>query len=157
MDTPNANPSATACTAAAGVRADRDMPVVPTRYYRRRFRIALIALGIVCVAFGAVGVVVPGLPTTPFLLVALWAFSKSSERFHRWLWHHRTLGPPIRDWHLHRRIPRRAKAVAIGTMGSSVAIIGLFIAESWLFTVAVAACMAPPAVYILTRPSRPRD
>ena len=62
-------------------------------------RYALIGLGWVNVALGAIGIVVPGMPTTVFLLIALWAFSKSSERFRTWLYEHRRLGPPIRAWH----------------------------------------------------------
>ena len=48
-------------------------------------RYAYLTLGWVCVGLGAIGVVVPGMPTVVFLLVAVWAFARSSERFHRWL------------------------------------------------------------------------
>lgn len=152
MDTPNATPTATACPVTGN---ETDARPVPAGYYRCRYRLALIALGVVCVALGAIGLVVPGMPGTVFLLVALWAFSRSSERFHLWLWNHRMLGPPLRNWHRHRVIAPKTKAVAVGTMASSVAIIGLFIADTWVFTAAVAACMVPPAAFILSRPGRP--
>ena len=77
------------------------------------------------------------MPTTVFLLVALWAFSKSSERFRTWLYDHKHLGPPIRDWHEHRVIPARAKIVALAMMAASLAI------------------LVPVAAFILSRPSRP--
>ena len=152
MERTQAEPAPTACPADT---AGEEAPPVPPGYYRCRFRHALLALGGVCVALGAIGLVVPGMPGTLFLMVALWAFSRSSERFHLWLWNHRTFGPPLRDWHRHRVIAPKAKAIALGTMTSSIAIIGLFIADSWVFTAAVAGCMVPPAAFILTRPGRP--
>ena len=97
-------------------------------------RYVLIGLGWVC---GSVGLVVPGMPTTVFLLVALWAFSKSSARFRTWLHDHKHLGPPIRDWHEHRVIPARAKIAALAMMAASLAI------------------LVPVAAFILSRPSRP--
>ena len=113
-----------------------------------------MAFGSLNVALGAIGVVVPGMPTTVFLLIALWAFSKSSERFRNWLYNHKTLGPPIRDWHEHRVIPVRAKILAVGMMSFSVAILAVFVASSPVLPAIVAACMLPVAVFILTRPSR---
>jgi uncharacterized membrane protein YbaN (DUF454 family) len=107
------------------------------------------------VVLGAIGIVVPGMPTTVFLLIALWAFSKCSARFHGWLYNHKTLGPPIRDWHERRMIPARAKVAAVAMMTLSVTILALFVAESWLLPGAVAACLVPVAAFILTRPSRP--
>jgi hypothetical protein len=149
----------TASTGTAGTAPPAEdaaaVPPVPPGYYRCRWRRGLMALGFVCVGLGAVGVVVPVMPTTVFLLVALWAFSRSSERFHLWLWNHRRFGPPLRNWHRHRVISPRAKALAVGTMGASLAWVGLGIAETWLLPAAVAAAMAPPAAFILTRPGRP--
>lgn len=126
-----------------------------TRFARCGARIAVMAFGWLNVGLGVVGIVVPGMPTTVFLLMALWAFSKCSTRFHRWLYNHGTLGPPIRDWHERRVIPARAKAAALAMMSMNVAILALFVAESWLLPSAVAACLVPVAAFILTRPSRP--
>jgi uncharacterized protein len=118
-------------------------------------RHGLIAFGWLNVALGAIGVVVPGLPTTVFLLIALWAFSKSSERFRLWLYDHKIFGPPIRDWHEHRVIPPRAKFMALAMMSLSVAGLAVFVASSALLPVLVASAMAPVAIFIVTRPSRP--
>lgn len=122
---------------------------------RCAMRYALIAFGWFNVALGAIGVVVPGMPTTVFLLIAMWAFSKSSERFRNWLFDHKTLGPPIRVWHDHRVIPVRAKIMAVGMMSLSVAILAVFVAETVMLPAIAAACMAPVAIFIVTRRSIP--
>lgn len=115
----------------------------------------LITLGWLMVALGFVGIFVPGLPTVPFLLVALWAFSRSSRRFHDWLYNHERLGPPLRDWREYGAIPVRAKLLAIATMLASLLWIGFGIADDWVLPAVVAACLVPVAIFILTRPSRP--
>ena len=115
----------------------------------------LLILGWLMVALGFVGIFVPGLPTVPFLLVALWAFSKSSERFHDWLYNHKRLGPPLRDWREHGVIPVRAKILAIATMVVSFLWITVGIAEDWLLPTIIAACLIPAALFIVTRPGRP--
>jgi uncharacterized membrane protein YbaN (DUF454 family) len=70
------------------------------------------ALGLLFFALGAIGVVVPGLPTTPFMILATWAFAKSSKRFHDWLYYHKFFGPPIQRWRDHRVIPLPAKLMS---------------------------------------------
>jgi uncharacterized membrane protein YbaN (DUF454 family) len=112
-------------------------------------------LGWCCFGLGAVGVVVPGLPTVPLMLVALWGFSRSSRRFHDWLYHHRVFGPPLQQWRAHRVIPARAKVVALLTMAASLGWM-LFAADmpTWLKAL-VSAAIVGAAVYVATRPSRP--
>jgi uncharacterized protein len=85
-------------------------------------RPAYFALGILCVGLGYVGVVVPGMPTTVFMLVALWSFKRSSPRFERWLLEHRLFGPPLRDWERDRSIKRSTKIIAVSTLWVSIAI-----------------------------------
>ena len=117
-------------------------------------RIAMLAFGWLNVGLGALGLVLPVMPTTVFLLIALWAFSKSSLGFHRWLYEHPTLGRTIRDWHAHRVIAVRAKLLAVTTMAASLLYVTLFVAETWTLPAAVAAVLAIVGAYILTRPSR---
>jgi len=79
-------------------------------------RIALLAVGWLAVALGAVGVVVPGLPTTGFFVLAAACFARSSPRFERWVLNLPTVGPLVRDHREGLGMPRRAKVMAIGTM-----------------------------------------
>lgn len=116
---------------------------------------SLIAFGWLCVGLGFLGAFLPVLPTTPFLLLALWAFSRSSERFHAWLVHHRLLGRYVRDWERHRVIPVRAKVVAVTTMMVSLAWAVLFSGAPWYALAAMAAVIAYGAWYVLSKPSRP--
>jgi uncharacterized membrane protein YbaN (DUF454 family) len=99
----------------------------------RGLRAVLVVVGAVCVALGAVGLVTPVLPTTPFLLVAAACFARASPRFYDLLLQSPSFGPLIRDWREKRAIPRRAKLTAIAlivaTIGSSVA---FFVEPLWL-------------------------
>jgi hypothetical protein len=103
---------------------------------------------------GAVGAVLPGLPTTPFMLLALWAFSKSSQRFHDWLYAHRLFGPPLQQWRSHRVIPARAKLLAVSTMAASLIYLVFFSTIGVWIKVGVALAMLYGAVFILSKPSR---
>jgi len=103
---------------------------------------------------GAVGAVVPGLPTTPFMLLALWAFSKSSKRFHDWLYTHRLFGPPLNQWRDHRVIPVKAKLLALITMIASFTYLAFFTGVSTPVKVIVALFMLSGAVFILSQSSR---
>ena len=78
-----------------------------------------LLLGWLFFGLGAVGAVVPGLPTTLFMLLALWAFSKCSQRFHDWLYAHPTFGPPLQQWRNYRVIPLKAKLLSITMMALS--------------------------------------
>ncbi len=69
-------------------------------------------LGLICVALAMVGVVLPLLPTVPFLLLAAFLFAKSSEKLHNWLINHDKLGPPISDWQQYGAISKGAKYMA---------------------------------------------
>ncbi len=82
----------------------------------RLVRALFFTFGLTCFALGAIGVVVPGLPTTPFMILAAWAFARSSKRFHDWLYHHRLFGPPIQRWREHRVIPLAGKLASATAM-----------------------------------------
>ncbi|BDH46787.1 inner membrane protein YbaN [Salmonella enterica subsp. enterica serovar Choleraesuis] len=76
-------------------------------------RIILILIGWLAVALATAGVILPLLPTTPFLLLAAWCFARSSPRFHHWLLYRSWFGSYLRCWQNHRAMPRGAKPRAI--------------------------------------------
>jgi uncharacterized membrane protein YbaN (DUF454 family) len=117
-------------------------------------RYGLLAFGWLNVLMGIAGIFLPVVPSTIFLLIALWAFSKSSPRFHRWLYDHPRFGRTIRAWHEHRVIPAPAKAMAVTMMAASLAFVSLYVAESWMLPAILAAILSGISGYILTRPSR---
>lgn len=73
-------------------------------------------LGFVFLGIAALGVFLPLLPTTPFVLLAAACFAKSSERMHRWILANGTFGPMVRDWEEKRCISCRVKTIAITSM-----------------------------------------
>lgn len=85
-------------------------------------RYSLLVIGWLSVALGVVGIFLPVLPTTPFLLLAAACFMRSSRRFYLWLVDHPRLGPWIRDYLNGEGIPRKAKCYAIGLMWLSIGI-----------------------------------
>lgn len=112
-------------------------------------------IGFLCVGLGGLGTVLPLLPTTPFLLIALWAFSRSSERFHHWLYTHPRFGPRLQAWHEHGVVPVKVKASAISAMGVSLGLMVFVARVKWPVLVVSGALMLMGATYVLTRPSRP--
>jgi uncharacterized membrane protein YbaN (DUF454 family) len=116
----------------------------------------LLGLGWLSVGLGALGVVLPGWPTTVWLLIAAFFFARSSPRFYRWLLTHRVFGPIVRDIRAGLGLPLRAKVFAISMIvlfaGGSAIFLGL--ARPWLGLL-VAAVGAIGITYILRMPTRP--
>ena len=81
-----------------------------------RFRWAWWLLAYVALVLGVIGIVVPGLPTVPFVLLSAFAAARGSRKLHDWLLAHRRFGPMIRDWQAHGAVSRRAKRLAVGMM-----------------------------------------
>lgn len=117
-------------------------------------RYCLLFIGWLSVALGVLGIFLPLLPTTPFLLLAAACFMRSSKRFYLWLVEHPRLGPWIRDYLAGEGIPRKAKIYVIGLMwlsiGISCALVPLIWARLFMLTSAVLV-----SLYILKQKTLP--
>lgn len=120
----------------------------------RLHRMALFSLGWFFLALALAGALIPLVPTTPFLLLALWAFSRSSRRFHRWLLNHWLFGPSLRAWEAHRVIPLRAKLFAVCGMGGAMGWVTFFSPAPWYAIAAMGAVVGYGSWYVLSKPSR---
>lgn len=120
-------------------------------------RFAFAALGTLFLVLGIVGIFMPVLPTTPFLLGATACYARSSRRFYNWLMNHRTFGPIIIEWRTYRSIPWRIKMVALAmmilTFGSSIA----FFIKDGRMQLFLAAFGLTMAIWLYTRPSRDKS
>ncbi|GAB2716279.1 YbaN family protein [Halomonas garicola] len=113
--------------------------------------LAWSALAYLCIGLGAAGIVLPLLPTTPFLLLALWAATKGSPRLVNWLLYHPRFGPYLYAWREQRAIPPRAKLTAYALLAFSFVTLWLGGASLWLL-VALALFFTGVAIFIATRP-----
>ena len=120
-------------------------------------KLVFFTLGWTFFGLGLVGVFLPVLPTTPFMLLALFMFAKSSERFHYWLYHHRVFGPSLQLWHQHSVIPVKAKIMSASMMSLSLLYIIFFSPiPTWLMIV-TSLLMGYGAWFVLSKPSRIPD
>lgn len=119
----------------------------------KKARVVYFCIGIVFLGLGLLGVLLPGLPTTPFLVLAAWAFARSSKRLHTWLTTHPRFGPPIQLWEAHRVIPRPAKTFAIVMMALSMGT-AIWMQAPLGLLVFMAAFMVGGTFFILRCPSR---
>ena len=107
--------------------------------------------GVLFVAIGTIGVILPLLPTTPFLLLAAYCFARSSPKLHDWLLNHRSFGPMISNWDRYGSIDRRSKCIAmiviLMTLGISVAI-----GVPWWALASQTVVLVIVSTFILTRP-----
>ena len=113
-------------------------------------------LGITATGLGLVGAVLPLLPTTVFLILAAFAFARSSPRLHDWLIGHPRFGPAIVNWQTHGSISRNAKTAAMVAMGLSL-VMTWAIGAGELILALQALILAAVAAFILSRPSGPRS
>ena len=108
--------------------------------------LALAALGV-----GGVGIALPLLPTTPFVLIAAWAAAKGSPKLHRWIHAHPRFGPLVRQWQQERAIPQRAKVSAVVLIAASWLIILLTI-ESAVAVIVAGIVMLGVSAFLVSRP-----
>ena len=155
---PNANAD------AAAARRDRgpappadDAPhgdaAADPRLRPRWQRVAWGAAGGLALAVGLIGIFLPLLPTTPFVIVAAFCLSRSSARAEAWLLDHPRLGPVVRDWREHRAIPLRAKQIAWASMAATSVWAWWVMPLPWRWL--PGAVCAAVAWWMVTLPTRP--
>ena len=93
----------------------------------------LSALGIVSLALGVMGVFLPVLPTTPFLLLSATLFFRSSPRLYDWLLSHPRLGVYIKNFREYKAIPLRVKIVSVSLVWITLLYCAVFVAQAWWF------------------------
>ena len=119
-------------------------------------RMVLLVCGSIALLLGIIGIFLPGLPTTPFILVAAACYARASERFYHWLLKNPTFGPLIAEWRRHRSIPYRIKWLAITLMSLTITVsIWSFAGRPWLQATLAAIGMAT-AIWLWRIPSRDR-
>ncbi len=112
-----------------------------------------VGAGVIALGLGMTGFFLPGLPGTPFLLVAAWLFSLSNERLDTWMMTNRWFGSMLADYRSGLGIPRRIKIVAV-TMVTVVVTSSVTLALEGMPAVVVGVLGAIGVVFILTRPTR---
>ncbi len=116
------------------------------------YQVILKIVGFIALSLGLAGLFLPILPTTPFLILALWCFARSSPKMHAWIINHPKLGPVIKLWQEKRAIPISAKLMAS-------LIILLSLTSLWLWApyqevkIGVTILLSIVTIFILTRPS----
>lgn len=113
-----------------------------------------LTFGLASLLTGALGAVLPVLPTTPLVILAAFCFGKSSPRLHSWLLGTRLFGPMIADWEAHGVIPKRVKWIAC-TMMALVLVVSIYAQAPIGVIIAQTIGIAIGASYVISRPSSP--
>ncbi|WP_187640152.1 YbaN family protein [Bosea sp. F3-2] len=113
----------------------------------------LFAVGWIFTALGIIGLMLPVMPGTIFLILAAWCFSRSSPRFEAWLLGHPRLGPHVKRWRETGAIARRAKYLACGSMVLSFGLLTQTSAPP-IALATTAICLIGAGTYVASRPQR---
>jgi len=109
----------------------------------------LMTIGVIAVGLGMIGVFVPLLPTTPFLLLAAACFVRSSEKLYSWLIRHRWFGDYIRHYREHRAIPLQAKIVTLALMWAAMGYTAIAVVTAWWLRAVLVVIAVGVTVHIL--------
>ena len=112
----------------------------------------LIILGWLCVGLAFIGAIVPGIPTTIFLIIALWAFAKSSKKLHTWLLSHSKFGPILKNWQSHKVVPKKAKILMVVLQIIAVIIL-YFTTKSMPLSIVLSIILIFVSWYVISLPS----
>ena len=115
-------------------------------------RLILLIIGWSCVGLAFLGIFLPGIPTTPFLIVALWAFAQSSKKFHSWLLNHKKFGPILKNWESDKVVPLKGKILMVIFQIFAVIMFHFTIQNIYL-TILLAIILFIVASWVMTFPS----
>lgn len=121
------------------------------------WRWLLLGTGWLCVGLGAIGVVLPLLPTTPFLLLAAACFARASLQFYDWLLDTRVLGQYIKDYRARLGVPLRAKIIALSTLWITILSSVTWVVPLWPVRVLLLLIAGGVTLHLLRLPTRRRD
>jgi len=119
-------------------------------------RAIFVTGGLIAVVLGVIGIVLPVLPTTPFLLLASWCFARSSPRFHHWLIQHPKLGPLITMWQSGKGIPKKARNRAILAIAAGMTVSAIVVGKLWLVLMRAVIGLSV-SLYLLRLPIAPEQ
>jgi uncharacterized protein len=115
-----------------------------------------LGLALVFLLLGVIGIFLPVLPTTPFILLSAWAAARGSPRLLAWLENHTSFGPMIKDWRRGGVVRRRAKWIATAFMGASAVYLLVSLGPRWV-TLLACVCMAVTLLWLWRRPEHFTD
>lgn len=118
-------------------------------------RVVFAVVGSAALVLGVVGLIVPVLPTTPFLLLAAACYARSSRRLYGWLLGQPALGPIITDWRRSRTLPAGVRTRALLAVVATFAI-SIFLVESWVLRAVLAAIGTILAAFLARIPTSDR-
>ena len=135
-------------------KPDAENELTPERVlWRRRVIMAVWrVVALLCLGLGLLGVVLPVMPTVPFLIASAWAASQGWPEFEAWLVGHRVFGPPILQWRERRAVPRRAKWLSSVMMACSAVGLQFFDQVPLWLRLGVPAVMLAVAIWLWRRP-----
>jgi uncharacterized protein len=116
-------------------------------------RYVWLALGLFFTGLGFLGYILPGLPGTVFILIAVYFFARSSPRFYNWLLNNKFFGELIRDWRAGKGLSLKAKFTAISVIAITITF-SIFAIENQIVKMIVALCGVGVSVYLWTRPTK---
>ena len=117
-------------------------------------RLVYRCIGLLALGLAILGAILPVLPTTVFVLLAAWAFARSSPKLHASLRAHKQFGHVLRNWEDYGAIPRSGKIAAVGGMAISMAVV-IAVSTHWSAPVLTGLVLAASATFVLTRPAPP--
>lgn len=117
-------------------------------------RLFWLSAGLVFTGLAFTGILLPLVPTTPFLLLAAFCFARSSQKLRAWLYAHKLFGPLLINWEKYGAISRRTKILAIAMLIATPVVSFLLGSELWVIAIQIPIVMGS-GLFILTRPDGP--